>query len=453
MQRMSPSLLPPLSAQLCAAAVLCMSATARAQAPSAESEAPAAEIVTDPAPEPQPVAPAEAEATPPPASPEVTEPAPATMAMVSEPAPAPAEAASASPAEGEGYEEVFEEPVALVAPAPPEALPLKLSSFMHLSNRIQNFNDPKKLNRFSQENVLYLIATGEVYDKISYQAAIVGAYGPTGPDSGSINGSVALLDVIAKLDLDDAFHIWAGRMLVPSDRSNFSGFWFMAPWYYPGGYYNAVSADNHFFGAPVGPRQGPAGRNDGATLWGELAGGLFKYYVGAYDLFSAGNNPLVSGRLNLALINPEPGYFHSSTYYGKKDILALGASAQYQKSKGGAQDYSELSADLLFEKNTHGGGTIDLEAAFYKYYASAMDLSYFLVLSYLTPEKVGPGFLQPLIRLQRAKPVDQDSWTIFEAQLGYIVSDDAARLALGYQWQSAGGVKSNALYLGLQLQK
>jgi hypothetical protein len=225
------------------------------------------------------------------------------------------------------------------------------------------------------------------------------------------------------------------------------------PWYYPGGYYNAVSPTNHFFGAPVGPRQGPAGRNDGATAWGQIAGGLFKYYVGAYDVFSAGNNPLVSGRVNLALINPEPGYYHSSTYYGAKDLLALGASAQFQKSKGDAEDYSEVSVDLLFEKSLNGSGTINVEGAFYKYYASSIELSYYAWLSYMTPDKVGPGYLQPLVRIQQAKPDGEDLWTIVEAQLGYIISQDAAKLALGYQWQKAQGIKSNALYLGLQLMK
>ena len=134
-------------------------------------------------------------------------------------------------------------------------------------------------------------------------------------------------------------------------------------------------------------------------------------------------------------------------------FVALGASAQYQKSKGGAEDYSEVSADLLFEKNSNGGGTVTLEAAFYKYFASTINLSYFATLSYLTPEKLGWGYIQPLVRLQQAKPVGEDIWTIVEAQLGYVIADDAARLALGYQWQKAGGVKSNALYLGLQLMK
>lgn len=380
--------------------------------------------------------------------PQPSEEAQPPAATPAEPAPAPTltvvEAAPPAP---------VEEKVEVPPPPKAEPAPLKINGWMHMTNRVQNFKDPEKLNRFSQETVVNIHANGQVVDKINYQVGLAAAYGPISPDSGSINGSVSILDVIGKFDIDDAFHIWAGRMLVPSDRSNFTGFWFSSPWYYPGFYYNAISAMNNFFGPPVGPRQGPSGRNDGATVWGQVAGGIFKYYIGAYDLFSAGNNPLISSRFNLALINPEPGYFHSSTYYGGKDILALGASAQYQKSKGDAKDYSEISVDLLFEKNLNGAGTIDLEGTFYKYFATPMDFSYYALVSYLTPDRVGPGYLQPLVRVQQAKPKDADIWTIVEAQLGYIIAQDAARLALGYQHQKAGGVKSNALYLGLQLLK
>ena len=329
-----------------------------------------------------------------------------------------------------------------------------MAAWMHMSNRLQNFKDPKKINRFSQENELNLLLNGQIVKQVGFTAALVAGYGPTAPDNGSMNGSVAILDLIGKLDFCNEFHLWAGRMLVPSDRSNFSGTWFMAPWYYPGRYYNNVSAmNNAFFGAPVGPRQGPNGRNDGATIWGEFGGGMLKYYAGAYNLYDASSTPLFSGRINLALINPEPGYYHSSTYYGSKDILALAIGGQVQKTKGGGTDYSEFNADLLFEKNLAGGGVIDIEGAFYKYYGSSTKLSYFVVASWLAPQKVGPGFFQPLVRLQQAKPTEGDAWTIVDAQLGYAIDTYAARVALGYQYMSAGGTKSNALILGLQLQK
>ena len=348
------------------------------------------------------------------------------------------------------------EPLPPPPPPGPEDIrksPLTLAAWMHMSNRLQNFKDPKKVNRFSQENELNLLLNGQIVRQVGFTASLVAGYGPTAPDSGSMNGYVAILDLIGKLDVTEQLHLWVGRMLVPSDRSNFSGTWFMAPWYYPGRYYNGATKDNAFFGAPVGPRQGPSGRNDGATLWGEFGGGMLKYYASAFDLYSADNNPLLSGRINLALISPEPGYYHSSTYYGAKDILALAIGGQFQKAKGGGTDYSEFNADLLFEKNLGGAGVIDIEGAFYKYEGSTIETSYFVVASYLTPAKVGPGLIQPLVRLQQAKPTEGSTWTILEGQIGYAIEAYAARLALGYQYTSAAGTKGNALYLGLQLQK
>jgi hypothetical protein len=341
--------------------------------------------------------------------------------------------------------------------APPDARTssLTLSAWMHMSNRVQNLGDPQRLNRFSQENELDVLLNAQIVEQVAMTASLVGAYGPTSPTDGSLSGSLAILDLIAKLDLHDALHLWAGRMIVPSDRSNFSGPWFMAPWYYPGRFYGPTSAGqpNNFFGTPIGPRQGPKGRNDGATIWGQLQGGLLKYYAGAYELYDSTKNPLLSGRLNLALINPEPGYYQSSTYYGTKDILALAIAGQYQKSKAGAADYSEFNADLLFEKNLHGAGTVDLEGAFYKYFGDVSDYSYFLLASYLTPS-AGPGGVQPLLRFQQAKPrAGTASWNTLDAQLGYVVDAYAVRFALGYQYSSVAGLKGNALYLGVQLQK
>ena len=34
---------------------------------------------------------------------------------------------------------------------------------------------------------------------------------------------------------------------------------------------------------PVGPKQGPQGRNNGAIVWGEFVGAKLKYYAGAFD--------------------------------------------------------------------------------------------------------------------------------------------------------------------------
>jgi hypothetical protein len=232
------------------------------------------------------------------------------------------------------------------------------------------------------------------------------------------------------------------------------------------------------FAPPIGPRQGPFGRNDGITAWGQVAGGRFKYYAGAFELYNSAASPLYSGRLSVSLLDPEPGYYHANTYYGAKDVLSLGLGAQMQKNGSVmpaiptmgttgmspapmTDDYRGLNADVLFEKRLGGAGVVTLEGAFYKYWGDfeLAKHSYYVLASYLTPMKIGVGFIQPLVRVQRAKPEFGDDWTLIDAQVGYVISGFAARLALGFQHSVAPiapgtpNAKGNALYLGLQLQK
>jgi hypothetical protein len=315
-----------------------------------------------------------------------------------------------------------------------------------------------------------LLLNGDITPNVAWTADFVATYGPgqSGPSS-----TASILDLIGKFKIADEVNVWFGRMLVPSDRSNFSGAWFMSPWNYPGLFQAGQ--------APVGPRQGAFGRNDGATLWGAIAGGTVKYYLGAFDLTQdKDSSPLYTSRLNIALINPEPGYYHSSTYYGGKDIFAIGLSGQYKKNgsvKPGTPaveatatspavaavpaqraDYTGYSADVLFEKNLGGSGTLDLEGAFYGYSGDHETIknSYYGLVSYLLPGELGIGRVQPLLRYQGATPKADGAakWKIMEAQIGYAIKEYAARLALGYTRTDLGGDKvTNAFVLGIQLQK
>ena len=163
-------------------------------------------------------------------------------------------------------------------------------------------------------------------------------------------------------------------------------------------------------------------------------------------------------------MNPEPGYYHSSTYYGK-DILAIGVGAQYEKNASvapasaptpGVDNFSEINADVLFEKELAGSGTVDVEGAFYGYGGDfePFKYSYLALASYLLPDKLGPGYLQPLVRWQSAKARATEKMdNSVELQLGYAIAQYGARLALGYQHTDNSGVKGNALYLGAQILK
>jgi hypothetical protein len=349
---------------------------------------------------------------------------------------------------------VVEPPPSEVNPPPPPPAdkdvrksPMTMNAWGRIGFKLQSYEDPKKLDKLTSDGELNLLINAEIVPMVGFTANLVGVYGPTGM-GGNITGDAAIMDLIAKFDFDDAFHIWAGRMLVPSDRTNFSGPWFIAPWYYPGFF---VAGD-----PPTGPRQGPFGRNDGATVWGQAAGGMFKYYAGAYNLFDSQTAPLFSGRVSLSLLNPEPGYYGSSTFYGK-DLLGIGVGAQYQKEGSGGEDFTEINVDILFEKNLGSAGVLDIEGAFYWYDGDEdveLDYTFFALASYLIPGKVGPGQFQPLVRYQGAEPGEgQDAWSLIDVQLGYVVDTYACRFALGFQHGDVQGASSNNVFLGIQLQK
>jgi hypothetical protein len=389
----------------------------------------------EPAPAP---APALAEPTP------VAPPPDAPASVVNEPALAPPAplAATVEPTPTE------EKPVA----AEPAA-PLNISLWSRVDFRASSA-DGRDLDDLSSTGDFELHTSGKLLPWVSFTSNFIVGYG-----SDTMSGSVGILDGIIQLEPCDYFNVWLGRMLVPVDRSNFSGPYFMAPWYYPGFGF----ADGQV-GAPL---EGPNGRNDGITVWGQFNGGMVKYYAGAFDLHDVDQKPLYSGRVSLSLLNPEPGYYGSSTFYGK-DLLGIGVGVQSKGQGSVATDpvtgaptaadrYTEFNADVLFEKDLSGAGVLDIEGAVYLFGGDyrQTDSSWFALASYLLPGDIGPGKLQPLVRVQQAAPHADgaDTSTLVDAQLGYIVNSYNTRFALGYQNGTAGDAKVQGFFFGAQILK
>ena len=149
----------------------------------------------------------------------------------------------------------------------------------------------------------------------------------TSPDD-----DIRILDAIAKFKFSDAVQVWAGRFLPPSDRANLSGPYFLNTWNFPG--------------IPWKYTQIWAGRDNGGAVWGQFKGGKFKYQVGAFQGNANSGAPNIAARLTLNLLDPEPGYYNASTYYGKKDILAIGAV--YQVQPGGSMGALDTPTSSLF---------------------------------------------------------------------------------------------------------
>lgn len=369
----------------------------------------------------------------------------------------------------------------------PEVFTITTGFGVRFGLQFQNLrSDPDKIGQPAVDEIYVEPRfSGKVLDFVGWTAnfAVFGQttasvlYGPPAPPVGPpVVFEMRAMDLIAQLDFMDEFHLWGGRMLTPSDRSNFSGPWFMSPWDYPG-VYNIPGNDPGF--VYVGPRgTEEIGREVGTVAWGDIAKGKFKYYVGVMDLDNQPQNtPLYTARVQGAIIGSEPGFYGSSTYYGAQNILAVGAAAQYQKRFvfGGAQDnITAFNADILAEFNVGESGTATIEGAYYMADSGDIDedagdvggimpfdSAFFVVASYLLPQ-MGPGKIQPLFRYQAAMNDDegiiQEDLSVIDAQVNYVMKDYFAKLSLGFTHTEgvtfAGDTaKGNAVQFGFQIQQ
>jgi hypothetical protein len=157
--------------------------------------------------------------------------------------------------------------------------------------------------------------------------------------------------------------------------------------------------------------------------------------------------------------------------------VTIGVGAQYQKDGAidtsttppGQKDAFTFMADALAEENVAGVGTFTLEGQFYKFtdgyaFASlpgaamptpilAPKEAFYIVAAYLTPQPIGVGKLQPLVRVQQT--IDP-GWTIFDGGLAYVFKDYSCRVVATYQHIETGNSfvsnSQNAIQLGVQLQ-
>jgi hypothetical protein len=287
--------------------------------------------------------------------------------------------------------------------------------------------------------------------------------------------NIQLLDAFVEYKWNDYFHIRVGRHLPASDRYNLDG-----PYYL-----------NHFE-FPLTAQRYPnvrVGRVDGMSYWGQYAGGKFKWQFSASEgreISGAANDDpdhlQYSGRLTYNFWEPEPGFYNSSTYYGKKDVLAIGLVGFHQSDGVGtaanSHDFSAWNIDFLLEKN-FGWGTIDIEAAYFDYgthggkddeqarYDSAGSgpntsdgTAWLGAFSYLYPENVGWGAPQLVARYQTFDPTDNVTATAFtesklELGLHYIIQDHNAKVALVWSNTHLGGTSNDdvgSVMLGMQFQ-
>ena len=273
----------------------------------------------------------------------------------------------------------------------------------------------------------------------------------------SVDEDVTVIDAVAQFSFSDQFNVWAGRFLPPSDRANLYGPYYANHW----GVYTDGIQDGYPFET--------TGRADGLMYWGQF--GIAKVSLGAFDIANVIDEPttgdsdvLVAGRVQLDFWDAEAGYYLNGTYYGAKDLLAVGVAAQT------ADGDNAYSVDFLLEKKLGNDGVVSLEAEYAWYdglggYPPPTSFGYeetggaYVLGAYLFPQVVGIGKFQVLGKFAQATyensltgDVDQDTT---EINVNYIIKDFNARISLFYidvSFDPVTGGDASQIGLGLQVQ-
>jgi hypothetical protein len=334
--------------------------------------------------------------------------------------------------------------------------PIDVGAWIRAAGRLQG-NQPQNLDGVAMDTAYAeLHAGGKIHKNVSVTLNL---------NASGLAGTAGIEDAIIGFDIADPFHVWVGQLLVPVDRANFSGPFFMIPWNYPG--FITVGATTDV----AAPAEGPAGRNTGGSIWGNDPDGKVKYAVGVFLPKTPATSPLLSARISTALIGKETGYFGNESFFGDQDIVTIGVGAQYKQdgSAGPApmppamgtaptDNYSEFNADALGEFRYGGGGWVSLDGAYYHFGGKYNQFSdAFYVTGAIASPKVGPGNIQPMVRYQQFFPnnpngvaINTNAWTI-DAALTYLIMGPQLRILVNYQHANVGnGIEGNMVQFGAQ---
>jgi hypothetical protein len=263
------------------------------------------------------------------------------------------------------------------------------------------------------------------------------------------NNTIGVLDAVARIEFSPKFNIWMGRFLPPSDRANLYGPYYSHEW--------AVFTDGIQDGYPFVA----TGRDNGVVYWGDYVGGKVKLSAGAFDGGSAtgGKNADIIGaaRVQVDLWDPEPGYYLNGTYYGGKNLLAIGGAVQAQSGN------TASSVDFLLERKLPGGGVVSIESEYANYdKLGGYDANYlssdgaYVLGAYLFPQVVGKGKFEILGKFAKANfskgiTADYDQKTS-EFNFNYIIKEFNARVMFFVKDTNFSAIKTDNLQVGVGLQ-
>ncbi len=270
-------------------------------------------------------------------------------------------------------------------------------------------------------------------------------------DYDSSSNEMEILDAVGEYHPSSKFNVWFGRFLPPSDRANLYGPFYSNEW--------DVYTDGIQDGYPFVFQ----GRDDGVAYWGDFREGVakIKVSVGTFDGTSAdGRNSLIwASRVQIDFWDPENGYYLNGTYYGDKNLLAIGGATQVQSGK------TATTADFLMERKVMNGGAFTIESEYSRYNGlGGYDANYpksegaYGLASFLFPKPIGMGKIELLGKYAIAEftgglagaPSYRQNTT--EVNLSYVIKQFDARVMSFYRNASFNHVAANNWQAGVGLQ-
>jgi hypothetical protein len=308
------------------------------------------------------------------------------------------------------------------------------TSFVHTENDDADSTDTFPLNSVR----LYVSGTAAPKIKFMFNTEYNGA-----------TNAVGVLDAAAQFEMSPMFNVWVGRMLAPSDRANLYGPYYAHHW--------STFTDGVQDGYPFIA----AGRSNGALYWGQF--GKVKASIGAFDGATQTPDDTVVGaaRVQVDFWDQEAGYYLNGTYYGDKNLLALGGAVQWQGS-----DKKAYNVDFLLERKVPGGGVYSVEAQWNKYdFLGGYSPDYgvndggYILGAYMFPQLVGAGRFEVLGKYAKARfrdgltllNPDYDQKTT-EINLNYVIKQFNARVMVFFKDTRFDAVRTDFKQVGVGIQ-
>ncbi len=200
------------------------------------------------------------------------------------------------------------------------------------------------------------------------------------------------------------------------------------------------------------------GRDEGATLWGNLAGGKLQYRFmvadGADDpALNPGNRLRTAGRLSFSLLEPETGWFNEGTSLGRRKVLSLGAGVDRQRLSFEGEDrvYFAWTVDVRLDQ-PFGGGALTVNGSYIGIGNAPNSVGFTAITpgsdagvvslqaGYFLPEPVAGGRLQPFGRFEWIDVHGGSPDTrIGGAGFNFFLAGQANKLTLEATYLSPGG--------------